>query len=446
LKFVNLQEYGNHIRAFSRDARLMIVASVILAVGTAAPQVFAALYFRALGFDAQFIGAVSTANQVGGALGTLPAMFAIGRLGRRAAIVLGASVSLLTWGFAMTTPAPTWILVWLAISGAFNVLLGLAIVPVLAESSETYERTTLFAVRDALVWLTLALASVLTGYLPALIAPLLAAPADSALSYRAVLLGSVAVRMIALIPLAMLRGSRAGLLTTDDGRPTTAQYPHPGRLGPDQTVTRPRGVRAYLRWLDPRVLLKLETPVVRVALPFVLVYFAGAMVLPFLPLFLRDKHGADDPLIGTVQGLSYLSIGVCTLLAPLLLQRVGRRALIVGAACFSALCIAAMAFVDARAGVIALAIARAGIFNMVLPVYRALVIDRAPRAEHTIAALVLATAENIGATPAPPLSGRLQRGLGYEPVFVMSALLYGLGALAFFVAAKARKTPEKSPI
>jgi MFS family permease len=359
-------------------------------------------------------------------------MFAIGRLGRRAAIVLGASVSLITWGLAMTTPAPGWILFWLAVSGAFNVLLGLAIVPVLAESSETYERTTLFAVRDALVWLTLALASVLTGYLPTLIAPLLAAPADSALSYRAVLLGSVAVRMIALIPLALLRVRP---------RHEVAQAEQGGALA--EHSDGPRGVRAYLRWLDPRVLFKLDTPVVRVALPFVLVYFAGALVIPFLPLFLRDKHSADDPLIGTVQGLSYLSIGVCTLLAPLLLQRVGRRTLIVGATCVSALCIAAMAFLDARAGVIALAIVRAGIFNMVLPVYRALVIDRAPRAEHTIAALVLATAENIGATPAPPLSGRLQRGLGYEPVFVISALLYGLGALAFFVAAKARKTPAK---
>lgn len=429
MKFANLQEYGNQIRAFSRNARLMIVASVILALGTAAPQVFVALYYRALGYDAQFIGALSTANQVGGAIGTLPAMLLLGRLGRRAAIVLGASASLLTWGLAILATVPEWVLGWLAVSGAFNVLLGLAIVPVLAESSDTYERTALFAMRDALVWLTLALASAITGYLPALIGSLIGAPAESAQAYRAVLLGSVVVRLLALIPLAMLRG-----------RPPEAER----AIDEPSAQPAPRGVRAYLRWVDPRVLARLQTPVVLVALPFVLVYFAGAMVLPFLPLFLRDRHGASDPLIGVVQGLSYLSIGVCTLLAPLLVRYIGRRALIAGAACFSAACIVAMVVLDARAGVIALAVARAGVFNMVLPVYRALVIDRAPRSEHTIAALVLATAENIGATPAPPLSGRLQRGFGYEPVFAISAALYALGALAFWVAGKARKTPENT--
>jgi MFS family permease len=430
LKLVFLQEYVSHIRAFSPNARLVISASVILALGTAAPQIFTSLYLRSLGFDAQFIGAVSTANQIGGALGTLPAMLVLGRLGQRGSIVLGAGSSLLTWGLAMLAQTQPAILAWLAISGAFNVLLGLAIVPVLAESSETYERTTLFAVREGLVWLTLAVASVLTGYVPMLIAPLLGSATASTQTYRAVLLGSVAIRLFALIPLASLRA-----VAGQPNAHTTAQ-PATQRSG--------AGMAPYLRWLNPLVLFRLQTPVVRVALPFVLVYFAGSLVLPFLPLFLRDKHAAGDALIGVVQGLSYLSIGLCTLCAPLLIQRLGRRRLIVGAALVSAACIALMGAVSARDLVIVLAIARAGIFNMVLPVYRALVIDAAPRAEHTIASLVLATAENIGATPAPPLSGRLQRSVGYEPIFVFSALLYACGAGAFLWATKRLKSPVKS--
>jgi predicted MFS family arabinose efflux permease len=128
----------------------------------------------------------------------------------------------------------------------------------------------------------------------------------------------------------------------------------------------------------------------------------------------------------------------------MLVRLIGRRALIVGAALVAAVCVLAMGFVPSRDAVIAITVLRAGLFNMVLPVYRALVIDAAPRREHTITAFTLALAENIGATPAPRLSGGLQKAFGYGPVFVLSALLYGAGAVVFAWAAKAPETPRKS--
>ncbi len=421
-----MNEYWRQIGAFSRDARLLVIASVILALGTAAPAVFATLYFRAIGFDAVMIGQVTSANQIGGALGTIPAMLFLARFGRRASILTGASLSLLTWGLAIDTPRPELVLAWLGLSGAFNVLLGLAVVPLLAEASEVFERTTLFTVRDALVWLTLFLASVLTGYLPAWIAPLIGSGAESAESYRAVLLGSVLVRLFALIPLVMIRGRAAPAAAGNE------------RMQPAR--------ESFLKYLDPRVLFKLSTPVFRVGLPFVLVYFGGSLVIPFLPLFLKDRHAASDQLIGATQGFSYLAIGVCTLLAPLLVQRFGRTRVIVAGALFAAGAIWLMGATPSRDAVVLLTIARAGIFNMVLPVYRALVIDAVPRSEHTIASLVLATAENIGATPAPRVSGELQRAAGYDLVFGLAGGLYLLGAAAFSWASKLQKMPEKGRV
>ena len=55
-----MSTYLAHLRAFSRDARLFLLAYAVLSVGTAAPQVLAPLYFRSLGFDAGLIESVST--------------------------------------------------------------------------------------------------------------------------------------------------------------------------------------------------------------------------------------------------------------------------------------------------------------------------------------------------------------------------------------------------
>jgi MFS family permease len=187
----------------------------------------------------------------------------------------------------------------------------------------------------------------------------------------------------------------------------------------------------------------MKLPLVKVGLPIVLVYLGGSLVIPFLSVFLKDRHAAGDVLIGNTWAYIYLAIGIGALLIPLLVERVGRRAVIVSAAVFSGFGILVMGLSESRELVIAAAVIRAGIFNAALPVYRALVIDAAPRREYTIAALTLALAENIGATLGPPLSGRGQLALGYEPIFLISAAIYALAAGLFIWSTNLQKTPEK---
>lgn len=429
-----MRHYLNQVRAFTRDAQLFLFANIVLALGTSAATVFSTLYFRAIGYDALWVGWVTTANQVGGALGTLPTVLLIDRIGRRRSIVLGASVSLLTWGAALLSPARELTLLWMGISGAANVLYGLAVVPLLAEVSTSYERTTLFTTRDGLVTLSLFVGGLIVGGLPALVAPGLGAGPESAEAYRAVLLGSVAFRLLALLPLVLIHDDHAVV------RSSTRDATH---------TEVPRQRMRFIHYLNPRVLAALQAPVVRIGLPLVIVYFAGSLVFPFLPLYLKDRFGAGDQLIGATLGFINLSIGIGALAAPLLVQWLGRSRVIVAGALLSGLGILLMTFGARLEVVLVAAVLRAGLFNLALPVYRAMVIDAAPRQEHTIVSLVLSTSENVGATAAPPLSGRAQGLIGYSPVFAAAALLYGAGALAFLWAARwalqVGKTGAKTP-
>ncbi len=421
-----MSTYIAHLRAFSRDARLFLLAYAVLSIGTAAPQVLAPLYFRTLGFDARLIGWTITANQVGGLLGTLPALLLVDRLGRRRSVLIGGLFSLATWGAAMLAQERAWVLGLLVLSGMGNVLYGLAVVPMLAQVSKRFERTTLFAAHESISTFGLFLGGLAAGVLPGLVAAGLALAPGGSAAYRVVLLGSALWRAIGFVPILLMR---------DTGRER-------GRGSSAIPAPSPRTPPRLLRYLDPRVLARLQTPVIQAGLPFVIVFFAGSLIFPFLSLFLRDRFAVGDAQAGTIWGVINLSIGVGALLAPLLVQRIGRRALVTLAACVSAICVALMGLAPGLGVVVAAAVLRAGIFNMAIPVYRAMLIDRAPRHEHTIVALLLSTSANLGATAAPPLSGVLQDSLGYGPVFALSAGLYALGALAFWWAARANKNGQ----
>lgn len=426
--------YIAHLRAFSHDARLFLLAYAVLSIGTAAPQVLAPLYFRTIGFDAGLIGWTSTANQIGGLLGTLPAVFLVDWLGRRRSVLIGGLLSLATWSAAMLTQDRAWVLGWLVLSGMGNVLYGLAVVPMLAQVSKRFERTTLFAAHESISTFGLFLGGLAAGMLPGLAAGALALAPGGSAAYQVVLLGSALWRAIGFVPI---------LLMQDAGGAHGAPAPGGHGSGPSAIpAASPGAPLRLLRYLDPRVLARLQTPVIRAGLPFVIVFFAGSLIFPFLSLYLRDKFAVGDAQAGTIWGVINLSIGVGALLAPLLVQRIGRRALVTLAACVSAICIALMGLAPGLGVVVAAAVLRAGIFNMAIPVYRAMLIDQAPRHEHTIVALLLSTSANLGATAAPPLSGALQDNLGYGPVFALSAGLYALGALAFWWAARANKNGQ----
>ena len=299
--------YLAHLRAFSRDARLFLLAYAVLSVGTAAPQVLAPLYFRTLGFDAGLIGWTITANQIGGLLGTLPALLLVDQLGRRRSVLIGGLFSLATWGAAMLTQERAWVLGLLVLSGMGNVLYGLAVVPMLAQVSKRFERTTLFAAHESVSTFGLFLGGLAAGALPGLVAAGLALAPGGSAAYRVVLLGSALWRAIGFVPILLMR---------DTSGASTLPGPTPG--------AQPR----LLRYLDPRVLARLHTPVIRAGLPFVIVFFAGSLIFPFLTLFLHDRFAVGDALAGSIWGVINLAIGVGALLAPLLLQRIGRRGLV----------------------------------------------------------------------------------------------------------------------
>jgi MFS family permease len=408
-----MHQYLYQIRRFTREARLFLIALVIFALATAVPGVFFNLYLQALGFDRAFLGVVAAAGQLGGAIFSLPAAGLLDVLGRRRAMLIGAGSSILCTCATLLTTQGWLIVATQAISGCGGVLYALAVVPLLAESSTTVERTALFSTAEGLTTLGLFLGSLVAGGLPVLVAPWLNSNPESALVYRWVMLGAQAFRAMGLLPLALIH---------------------------DHATALPPGIprRRTISYFDPRVLLRLETPIWRLVLPILVCYIAGSLIFPFLNVYLKERFNASDAAIGVVLGTINLAIGVCTLLGPLVVQALGRVQAVVLGAIVSAVSLVLVLLGGPFAFIAILVIVRAGLFNMTLPLYRAYVIDRTPPYEYAVVNLIYSTSANVGPTIGPPISGYVQDRHGFAPLFAAAVALYTVAAGLFYWAAGAR--------
>lgn len=417
------RQYFDHLRSFTREARLFLLALAIFALATGVPGVFFNLYLQALGFDRTFIGATTTAAQLGGVVASIPAALLLDTIGRRRAMIIGALGSIAGAIATLLTTDAVLIIVMQALGGAASVLYALAVVPLLAEVSTPRERTTLFSAAEGISTLALFTGSLIAGVMPTLVAPVLDARAEDALTYRAVMLISLAVRLLGILPLTRIHdGARAVPLDYVPAR--TASY------------------------FDPRKLLRLQTPIWRYALPILVTYFAGSLIFPFLTLYLKERFGASDSALGFIVGAMNLSIGLLAWLGPLAARSFGRTRTVALGALFSAACLAVIGFGEPLALVAAVVVLRAGLFNMTLPLYRAYVIDHSPPEEYVVVNLIYTTAANVGPTVAPTISGITQDRAGLGPVFMAAMTLYALAAGLFVWATRgdsaARAEPEPS--
>jgi MFS family permease len=424
LKFGS-SDYLGQVRSFSREARLYLAAVIVFALATAVPGVFLNLYFETLGFGRAFIGGVATVAQLGGAIASIPAALVLDRVGRRRSMIIGAIASMSFSVPVVISPDARVILGAQFVGGMGAVLYALAAIPLLAEVSSPRERTVLFSTADGLVTLGLFFGSVVAGVLPGLVAPLLGSAPGSAEAYRVVILGSFGFRVLGLIPLALIH-DRAHDLAAAPGE---------------------RSMRT-VSFFDPRVLIRLRTPIWRYALPVFFASFGGALILPFLNLFLKQRFDASDATLGLVFGSINLAIGVSTLLGPLVAQPLGRGRTAAVCAILSGLLLLLIEFGGVFGLVAAAIVVRAGLYNMIVPLYRAFVIDNTPPQEYTIVNLILSTAANVGPTVGPTASGLVQDRMGFNPLFLAAAGLYGLAGVLYLLVGKPARQLEdmKAPV
>jgi MFS family permease len=298
------------VSRFHRDARLVLVTSLVSGAALSLYWIDFNLYLASLGLSAATIGLVSTIASLAGAVVAFPASAVSDRVGRRLVYAGGLIVSLLALLGLLASEALPAIIVFAAAWSSGQQAMGVVLAPFMTEHSDPSHRNELFAVQFAIQNVTNIVAAVLGGVVAGVLAASIGLDPAGPGTYRVIL-----VIMVVLL----IAGLGTVTLLADD-RPRTVTGPRLRRLGePAAFPADPRRARTLLGITVRDRLLFL-----RLLLPGLLISIGAGQVIPFLNLFIQRRFGLDLTSLNAVFALTSLGTVAAILFQPRLARRFGQ--------------------------------------------------------------------------------------------------------------------------
>lgn len=393
---------------FSRDVRLYIIATAILAftiINGIYPMLFN-LYLLRLGYGPEFIGLVNSAGMFSTAIFAMPASALAFKFGTRRSIIFGTSLAtacsallpLLAF-LPAGTQEPTTIIC--RILGDFGfTLFAVNSIPFLSNASRPEERGHVFSVRQSMWPLFGFIGSLAGGVLPALTARLLSTTVDSAAAYRWPLVLSALLCLPAITALIM----------TDKHETADEQESRQESNGSDAMPWALIGAAAVVGLLRSA---------------------SVGVARTFFNVYLDDFLGLPTTTVGTLYATAQLLSTPAPLLTPFLIDRIGAKHTVVVATLGVALSTLPLALIPNpitatggrlfMAGLSSMSFAAMSVFQMglVKPRWRSVIAGANTMARGLSWALL-----SLG-------GGYLITFTGYRELFLLGALLSAAGATFF---------------
>jgi len=270
--------------------------------------------------------------------------------------------------------------------------------PFLVVASSEEERTHLFGVQFAVNTLFGVAGSLAGGALPGLLSRPFGIPAEGAAAYRAMLLLALALAVVALVPLALIRGGG-----------TAPRRERRAERGPST------GVAGRL------ILIQLT------------IGLGAGVLMPFVNVFYKLRFHVPDPVLGSLFAAASLCIGLGGMGTPLLAERIGKVRTMVAMQSLSIPFLFLMGFSPVFALSATGYLVRTALMNMGVPVFNAFAMGAVPDRTRAITASLLTLGWNAGWGVSAWASGWVQMQFGFGPVFLVTACFYSLSILMMYL-------------
>jgi MFS family permease len=384
---------------FRRNARLFLLSTVVGGITFSGFQLFFNIFLQSRGYDREFIGLLNALPSGAALVVGVPMGILSDRIGRRRAMLIGLSIATLAALGLVGTEAKGLMIVMAGVMGIANSLYYLSMAPFMMRVSGEKERTLLFSLNFGLMTISGAVGNLLAGQLPGWFGAWLGVGAESPTAYQAVLVASILGGGLSLIPVWLIHDVR---------------WPGPRREPP-------------IGWQDFRNLVR--PGVIRMSAPNFIIGFGAAILIPYLNLFFKGTFPISDAALGVLFSLSAVTTGVATVIGPRIAERLGSKIkavvftqgaslvflLIMGFAPVSMFWLSGLAF-----------LIRGALMNMSSPLYSAFAMEQTPERERGAVNSVMTLMWEVGWTVGPYLSGVVQARYGFAPLFLSTAILYGI--------------------
>ena len=408
---------------FSRDARLILVTTLLFGAALSLYWIDFNLYLRALGFETATIGLVSTIAAIAGALVAFPASAASDRFGRRSIFAFGAAGALVAITGLIASQALPLIVVSAALWSASNQAVQVVVAPYMTEHSKPDHRNELFAVQFAIQNVTNIIAAVLGGVVAGVIAASVGMDPAGPGTYRVILVLMFGLVLAALASVALL---------TDD-RPRTVTAPLLRRMGePAAFPTDPRRSRMMLG-----ITIRDRTRFAKLVIPGLLISIGAGQVIPFLNLYIQRKFGLDLTQLNAVFAVTSLGTVMAILLQPRLARRFGQITSVVIVQGASIPFLVVLGFSPILWSVILAMAVRNSLMNAGNPIFNAFAMEQVTPGERASLSAAMSVLWQIGWVIGGVFYALLQLTLGfyagYTVNFITIITLYTIATCLYWI-------------
>ncbi len=282
-------EYLRRVRGFSRNARLLIFRTPFSGLSVSIWRLLFYLYLLAAGHDTLFVAQLASINWIAHGLSVIPSGILSDLFGRRRVFLFSYAGNILGTAGLILVHEPMALLVVAAVQGAFEG--GHAIVgpPFMVEQSRPAERVHLFSIGGFMTVGGASLGNLLAGLLPVAFGSLLGLGPEHAGALRASLFCVLPVMLLSALPIYLIDERWQPI---DIGR-WWKSLESVGTIGMLALIEGGAGL-------------------------------ALGMTAPFFNVFFARELHASTTVIGVVFGVASILTAFATLLAPLVVRRLGR--------------------------------------------------------------------------------------------------------------------------
>ncbi len=409
-----LQDYASNVSAFSRNASLYLLSTIISSSAFGVFRLLFNFYVLSLGYDQALVGNLVAASSMTALIAAIPMGYLADLLGRKVSLIGGAVVTVIAISGMLLFPSPTTFILMNILMGLGQSISGVTMGPFLMENSGEKERTYLFSFSSGISMAASSVGNWIGGLLPTWLAAYAGGSATSASAYRLSLTIVAAAASVAVIPLFLMVIKKGKAADRSLFAPFTYFKNHPSLLG-------------------------------KLILPMLVTSIGAGMIMPFMNVFFRQVHGQSDSAIGTLFAFGSLAMGVGLLIAPPLAEKYGKIQFVVITQALSIPFLALLGFSPLYWIAASAYYIRVALMNMSGPVYQTFVMEKVePSARATVASLV-SMANHFGWAFSPTISGYIQVKYGFGPAFMLTMILYVLSISlywGFFWRAGSKKTFE----
>ena len=401
-----LSSIGIQFRNLNRPARLFILALFLDGLLFSGWNLFFNLFIIDAGHSRDFLGLVNAAPSLSALLLGVPMGLLSDRMGHKRAMMVGfALANFAIIGMVLAHGEPLMLTLALFFGGAGQLYV-LSQAPFMMKTSDDRTRDVLFSLSYGMFPLASTLGNFLAGYLPGAFTHWFGL-ATRASAYQAVLLFSVISSFLVLVPIAFIHESKT--VKTEERAGSTERKPSIWK-----TLARP-------------LTLKL-------ALPNLAIGLGAAILVPYFNVFFAERYRMSDASLGILFSAGSLATGGACIIGPRLVGNLGGkvRTVVLGQAASLGFLLL-IGFSPWPWLSILGFLARGALMNMVAPLFDAFALEQSHESEHAAVNSVRNLAWNVGWTVGPYLSGLIQQRYGFSPLFVSTAILYGIGIVLTWI-------------